>query len=82
MKDEKLCLDILLSYPVLIKPVVYRKIICKDATNIIVEGIDKYSVDSVADSTSNIRPPEPYKRKGTRYFGETIVKKEGKRVIT
>lgn len=65
-----------------VKPVVYRNIICKDATNIIVEGKNKCAVGSVAASIQNVWPPEPYNRKGIYYFGEVIAKKEGKRVIT
>lgn len=82
MQGENLCLNIGFSHPVFVKPIANSKIICKDATNIIVEGIDKCAVGSVAASIRSVRPPEPYNGKGIRYFGEVIVKKEGKRVIT
>lgn len=82
MQGDKLCLNIGFSHPVFIKPIANSKIICQDATNIIVEGIDKCAVGNVAASIRNVRPPEPYNGKGIRYFGEIIIKKEGKRVVT
>lgn len=43
-----------------------------------VEGIDKQQVGQVAAEIRRLRPPEPYKGKGVRYEGETIIKKAGK----
>ena len=47
-------------------------------TEIIVKGIDKELVGSVAAKIRAIRPPEPYKGKGIRYKGEYVRRKEGK----
>ncbi len=45
---------------------------------IIVKGIDKQVVGQVAADIRSKRPPEPYKGKGIKYAGETILRKEGK----
>ena len=47
-------------------------------TEIIVKGIDKQKVGSVAAEIRAVRPPEPYKGKGIRYKGEHVRRKEGK----
>src|SRR5436190_1083408 len=43
-----------------------------------VSGIDKALVGQVASNLRGLRPPEPYKGKGIRYFGEVIRRKAGK----
>jgi large subunit ribosomal protein L6 len=43
-----------------------------------VQGCDKELVGQVAAEIREVRPPEPYKGKGIRYFGETIRRKAGK----
>jgi len=48
-------------------------------TEIIVSGIDKQVVGQVAAEIREYRGPEPYKGKGVKYAGETIVRKEGKK---
>ncbi|MDR0821561.1 MAG: 50S ribosomal protein L6 [Oscillospiraceae bacterium] len=45
---------------------------------IIVLGIDKQKVGQFAAEIRSKRPPEPYKGKGVKYAGETIIRKEGK----
>ena len=50
-----------------------------EGTNIIkVSGISKQVVGQVAAEIRKIRPPEPYKGKGIRYQGETVLRKVGK----
>lgn len=51
-------------------------------TQIIVRGIDKALVGKVASEIRSIYPPEPYKGKGIRYFGEYVKKKVGKAQAT
>lgn len=46
--------------------------------NIVVSGIDKELVGSVAAQIRRIRKPEPYKGKGIRYAGEKVRRKVGK----
>ena len=79
MQGDKLCLHIGYSHPVIIKPEPNSKITCKDATNIIVEGIDKRAVGQTAALIHDARAPEVYKGKGIRYVGEYVPHKEGKR---
>ena len=47
-------------------------------TRIAVRGIDKEAVGQVAANIRKIRKPEPYKGKGVRYAGETVLRKAGK----
>ncbi|MGV2828259.1 50S ribosomal protein L6 [Myxosarcina sp. GI1(2024)] len=47
-------------------------------TEIVVSGIDKELVGNIAAKIRSVRPPEPYKGKGIRYFGEQIRRKAGK----
>ncbi len=46
---------------------------------ITVSGIDKQQVGQNAAHIREIRPVEPYKGKGVRYFGEHVITKVGKR---
>ena len=51
------------------------------ATNkmeITVSGIDKQQVGQVAAEIRSLKKPEPYKGKGIKYSGETILRKAGK----
>lgn len=48
---------------------------------ILVRGTDKQKVGQVAAEIRKIRPPEPYKGKGVKYFDEKIIKKPGKKAV-
>jgi len=48
-------------------------------TEIIIRGADKQKVGQVAAEVRSFRPPEPYKGKGVKYAGETILRKEAKK---
>jgi large subunit ribosomal protein L6 len=48
-------------------------------TTIVLKGIDKQLIGQVASEIRAFRPPEPYKGKGVKYAGETIVRKEAKK---
>jgi large subunit ribosomal protein L6 len=50
-----------------------------EETKVIISGINKTIVGQVASNIRKIRPPEPYKGKGIRYFGEFIKLKAGKK---
>lgn len=52
----------------------------QDPTKITIAGPDKQLVGKMASEVRNFYPPEPYKGKGVRYAGETVVRKEGKTV--
>ena len=45
---------------------------------VVVSGINKEVVGNVAARIRAVRPPEPYKGKGIRYFDEQIKRKAGK----
>ena len=47
-------------------------------TKIVIHGIDKQAVGSLAADIRAIRKPEPYLGKGIKYEGEVIRRKEGK----
>jgi large subunit ribosomal protein L6 len=48
-------------------------------TEVLVQGADKQRVGEVAAKIRGFRPPEPYKGKGVKYAGETIIRKEAKK---
>ncbi len=50
----------------------------KNKNIVIFRGIDKQLVGQVASDLRSLRPPEPYKGKGVRYFGENVRRKAGK----
>ena len=47
-------------------------------TVVVVKGCDKHAVGQFAANIRAVRPPEPYKGKGIRYFGEHVRRKAGK----
>ncbi len=47
-------------------------------TRLTISGIDRQKVGQVAAEMRALRPPDPYKNKGVRYFGERLKKKVGK----
>jgi large subunit ribosomal protein L6 len=47
-------------------------------TAVIISGIDKQLVGSVAAKIRSFKKPEPYKGKGVKYEGEVVRRKEGK----
>lgn len=74
-----LILMIGLSHPVRYRLPVNIKAQCINQTEIIVTGIDKQLVGQVAANLRAIRPPEPFKGKGIRYFNEFIYNKDTKK---
>jgi len=66
------------SHPVEIEPIEGIEIDVPKNTEIVVKGIDKELVGTVAAKIRAIRPPEPYKGKGIRYKDEYVRRKEGK----
>jgi len=76
---SKLSLQIGFSHPVSKEMPDGVKVECPTPTEIIIKGADKQVVGQVASEVRSIRPPEPYKGKGIRYFDEKIVLKETKK---
>jgi large subunit ribosomal protein L6 len=75
--------DVLKLYLGFSKPVEYKvpsgiTVKIDKQVTVMVSGIDKQFVGSVASQIRAIRKPEPYKGKGIRYQGERIKRKVGK----
>jgi large subunit ribosomal protein L6 len=76
-KDINLSLGF--SHPVVFKAPEGITLATPTQTEIHVTGADKQRVGEVAAKIRGFRSPEPYKGKGVRYSGETIVMKEAKK---
>jgi large subunit ribosomal protein L6 len=78
VEGDNLVLEMGFSHPVnLAKPNGISFIVEKNIIRIF--GIDKQLVGETAAKIRAIKPPEPYKGKGIRYVGETVLRKAGKR---
>ena len=79
MQGRDLNLSLGFSHPVLFKTPEGITIATPTQTEIVVTGTDKQQVGEVAAKIRGYRPPEPYKGKGVKYAGETIIRKEAKK---
>ena len=77
---KQITLSVGFSHPVVFSAGADINFTITDNTKVIVWGIDKKLVGETAARIRAIRPPEPYKGKGIRYFGEVVRKKAGKAV--
>jgi large subunit ribosomal protein L6 len=66
------------SHPVLFPIPEGIRVEVEKQTLITVKGVNKQLVGTVAAKLRSLKPPEPYKGKGVRYFGEKVRKKVGK----
>ncbi len=90
MKGRNLDLQVGFSHPVIIEPLdgVEMSIEAAPAeietaqASIVVRGADKERVGQLAADIRKVRPPEPYKGKGIRYFNEYVRRKAGKAAVT
>lgn len=78
LKGKKLVMNLGYSHPVEVESVEGITFETPDANKIVVKGIDKELVGSVAADIRTWRKPEPYKGKGIKYIDEHIRRKEGK----
>ena len=78
VKGKTLTMNLGYSHPVEFEPPVGIEFKVESNTNVIVAGIDKELVGTVAAKIRDARPPEPYKGKGVRYLGEMVRRKAGK----
>ena len=69
------------SHPVYLDIPTGVSVECPNPTQIMVSGCDKQKVGQFAARTRRARPPEPYKGKGVRYYGEQIIQKAGKSFV-
>ena len=79
VQGSKLNLQIGFSHPVVKEMPAGVKVACPTQTEIVISGADRQVVGQIAAEVRAIRPPEPYKGKGIRYTGETVVLKETKK---
>jgi len=77
-KGTKLVMSLGYSHPVEMEDPEGIQTEVTTPTEIIVRGISKAVVGNYAANVRKWRQPEPYKGKGTRYFGEVVRRKEGK----
>ncbi len=70
------------SHPVLLLIPKGLKVECPGPTQILIQGCDKQLVGEFAARLRRVRPPEPYKGKGVRFFGEQISLKPGKSFVS
>ena len=90
MKGRNLDLQVGFSHPVIIEPLDGVEISIEAApaeietaqASIVVRGADKERVGQLAADIRKVRPPEPYKGKGIRYFNEYVRRKAGKAAVT
>src|SRR5436853_588917 len=78
-QGDKITLSVGYSHPVERKMPAGVKVETPSQTEIVVKGADKQKVGQIAAELRAFRPPEPYKGKGVRYVGETVVLKETKK---
>jgi large subunit ribosomal protein L6 len=78
-QGDKLNLSLGFSHPVVHAMPEGVKVETPTQTEIVIKGIDKQKVGQVAAEVRGYRPPEPYKGKGVRYFGEVVLLKETKK---
>jgi len=77
LEGEDLILTLGFSHPVKVSPTKGIKFEVSE-NKIGVWGIDKAKVGLIADKIKRIYPPDAYKGKGIRYFGEQVILKPGK----
>lgn len=77
-QGNKLILNVGYSKPVEMTMPEGVQVAVERNTEVTVSGINKEVVGNVAAKIRAVRPPEPYKGKGIRYFGEFIRRKAGK----
>jgi large subunit ribosomal protein L6 len=78
-QGDKLNLSLGFSHPVVQQMPKGVKVATPTQTEIVITGIDRQLVGQVAAEIRDVKPPEPYKGKGVRYTGETIIIKETKK---
>ena len=81
VEGDKLRLMCGFSHPVMLKIPTGVTVECPSQTQIMVSGCDKQLVGEFAARVRRARPPEPYKGKGVRYYGEHIIQKAGKSFV-
>src|SRR5437667_186424 len=79
LQGTDLRLDVGYSHPIVVKAPQGIAFEVPVPTEVVVKGVDKQQVGQVAAEVRKVRPPEPYKGKGSGYKGEFVRRKVGKR---
>src|SRR5436305_13225233 len=79
LRGTSLELNVGFSHPVVVEPRAGIAFEVPVPTQVVVKGVDKQQVGQTAAEVRAVRPPEPYKGKGTRYEGEHVRRKVGQR---
>ena len=77
-QGSNLVMNLGFSHQVIMPEIPGIKIEVPQPNRITIIGPDKEQVGQFAAEVREKRPPEPYKGKGIKYVGETIIRKEGK----
>jgi len=77
-KDKNILLSLGYSHPIYFMPPDNVELKVNTPTQLVISGIEKYSVGQVAAKIRSFKLPEPYKGKGIKYSGEVIRRKAGK----
>ena len=78
-KGDKLALQLGFSHPVEYQVADRVSVKTPSQTEVVLESINRQLVGQAAAEIRALRPPEPYKGKGVRYFGELLRLKEAKK---
>lgn len=74
----KLVMNLGLSHNVELDVPQGLQVVCPNATEITITGIDKQQVGQFASKIKDIRPVEPYHGYGIRYSDQVVIRKVGK----
>jgi large subunit ribosomal protein L6 len=78
MKGNSVVFQLGYSHPIVLTPPDGIEIKIDSPTDLTVSGISKELVGLIAAKIRSLRPPEPYKGKGIRYWDESVRRKAGK----
>ena len=78
-KGSKVALQLGFSHPIEYQVADKVSVTTPSQTDIVLESINRQLVGQTAAEIRALRPPEPYKGKGVRYFGEQLRLKEAKK---
>ncbi len=77
-KEKNILLSLGYSHPIYFMPPDNVEIKVNTPTQMVISGIEKYSVGQIAAKIRSFKLPEPYKGKGIKYSDEVIRRKAGK----
>lgn len=81
IKGKELHVSVGFAYPKVFPIPAGLQVKVEGGNRIFLESMDKWLIGQAAATIRKIRPPEPYKGKGIRYFDEQIKRKVGKAAV-